>query len=521
MDNFIPMPPQENVAAVSPQTTVILASGIEWGNDYEHVRYYENGKTGCLAHVKEKAIHTFKQSAPVRWGELTYKGKGNESEFLKCNYIAFQNKPYTEEWYFGFVTRVEWLSDGSFKIYFEPDRFQNSFYDVVLQPCYVEREHVAKADDAVGANLVPENLETGEYIVNGSAGMGFGLMNYCLVASADENGVALEPELNQKIMSGLTYFNTVNFDVMKQKIQAYATSGNADAIVAIFQAPQLCFENSPREFSMHFPETLAGYTPKNKKLFQYPFSYLIVDAHDGSQYMYRLEYFKDQKISFYGQGVKLNIPSIYISPKNYKNEPTTNTPYGFVYSNFPSCAWTNDAYQAWLAQSQPIWDYQTKQQYIDTGKSVISTIANVLSGNFGKAIESSIGQTVSNFMFGENISAQMEQHDLIPPTAKGSATGSYIQTALFSNTIALKTMCVTPEMAKVIDDYFTMYGYATHRIKVPNITGRTNWNFVKTVNCGLHGTCVTDDINFLQSMFNKGVTFWHTDDVGNYGLSND
>ena len=43
MDSFIPMPSQSDVAAVSPQTTVILASGIESGNAYEHVRYYENG----------------------------------------------------------------------------------------------------------------------------------------------------------------------------------------------------------------------------------------------------------------------------------------------------------------------------------------------------------------------------------------------------------------------------------------------------------------------------------------------
>lgn len=521
MDTFIPMPPQTDVAAVSPQTTVILASGIEWGNDYEHVRLYDNGKAGCLAHVKEKAVVTFTQSTPVRWGELSYRGKGNESDVLKCNYIAFQNKPYTEEWYFGFVTRVEWLSDGSYRIYFEPDRFQNSFYGVTMQACYIEREHVAKADDVIGANLVPENLETGEYIINTSAGMGFGLMNYCLVASADENGATIEPEVSQKIMSGLTYFNTTDFNAIKTKIQNYSTSGNADAIIAIFQAPQLCFKNSPEDFPMKFPETLAGYTPKNKKLFHYPFSYLLVDAHDGTQYLYRLEYFKDHNISFKAQGVKLNIPSLYISPNNYKNEPTNNTPYGFIYSNFPSCAWTNDAYQAWIAQSQPIWDYQTKQQYIDTGKSVFSTIANVLSGNFGKAIDTAIGQTVSNFMFGENIASQMEQHDLIPPTARGTNSGSYVQTALFSNTIALKTMCVTNEMAKVIDDYFTMYGYATHKIKVPNITGRSSWNFVKTVNCGLHGSCVLDDINFLQSMFNRGVTFWHTDDVGNYALSND
>ena len=105
MDNFIPMPPQENVAAVSPQTEVILASGIEWGNDYEHVRYYENGKAGCLAHVREKAIHIFKQSAPVRWGEINLKTSVTQPFYarhkteipffrirliLKSNIIAFQ-----------------------------------------------------------------------------------------------------------------------------------------------------------------------------------------------------------------------------------------------------------------------------------------------------------------------------------------------------------------------------------------------------------------------------------------------
>lgn len=521
MENFIPMPSQTDVAAVSPQSTVILASGIEWGNDYEHVRLYNNGKAGCLAHVREKKVAEFTQSTPVRWGELSYRGQGNESDVLKCNYIAFQNKPYTEEWYFGFVTRVEWLSDGSYRIYFEPDRFQNSFYGITMQACYVEREHVAKANDKVGVNLVPENLETGEYIVNTAAGLGFGLMNYCLVASTDENGATIEPEISQNIMSGLTYYNTTDFDKIKTKIQAYVNSGNGDAIVSIFQAPELCFSTIQRDLNMLFPTTLAGYTPKNAKLFQYPFSYLLVDCHDGSQYMYRLEYFKEQKIAFKAAGVKLNTPSIYIYPVNYKNETTMNTPFAFIYSNFPTCAWTNDAYQAWLAQSQPIWDYQTKQQYIDTGKSVVSTIANVLSGNFGKAIDTAVGQTVSNFMFGENIAAQMEQHDLIPPTARGTNSGSYVQTALFSNTVNFKTMCITNEMAKVIDDYFSMYGYATHKIKVPNIKNRSSWNFVKTVNCGLHGACVLDDINFLQTMFNRGVTLWHTDDVGNYALNND
>lgn len=72
-------------------------------------------------------------------------------------------------------------------------------------------------------------------------------------------------------MSGLTYFNTTDFATMKQKIQAYAKSGNADAIVSIFQAPALCFSASPQNFTMAFPTTLAGYTPKIKNYFNIHF----------------------------------------------------------------------------------------------------------------------------------------------------------------------------------------------------------------------------------------------------------
>ena len=519
MDNFIPLPSQTNVAGVSPQTTVILASGIEWGNDYEHVRYYDNGKAGCLAHVRSKAVKTYTQSTPVRFGELSYRGKGNESDVLKCNYLAFQNLPYSEEWYFGFITRVEWMSDNSFKIFFEPDRFQNSFYGLKLKPCFVEREHVAKTDDVIGANLVPENIETGEYIVNSSAGLGFGLNNYYLVASADENGKNIEPEIDKNVMCGLTYYNTPTFSEIKEKIQTYINNGNGDAIVSIGQAPAICFGTTSRELNMSFPTTLAGYTPKNKKLFQYPYSYLLVDCHDGAQYTFNIEFFRDG-IKFNSQGIKLNMPAIWIYPENYKNEPTMGTPYGFTYSNFPLCAWTNDAYQAWLAQSQPLWDYQTKQQYLKTGQSFLGALGNLLGGNIGGAVESVATQAVNNFMYAEGIMAQMEQHDLVPPSAKGNLSGSYVNASLFSNTIAFKTMCVTNDMAKTIDNYFDMYGYAVHKVKTPNLTSRSSWNFVKTNNCGLHGTCVLDDINFLQAMFNRGVTFWHTDDVGNYGLEN-
>ena len=525
MDNFIPMPPQSDVAAVSPQTTVILASGIEWGNDYEHVRYYENGKAGCLAHVREKAIHTFQQSAPVRWGELTYKGKGNESDFLKCNYIAFQNKPYTEEWYFGFVTRVEWLSDGSFKIYFEPDRFQNSFYDVVLQPCYVEREHVDKKADLVGINLVPENLETGEYVDNASDArmLNLGEMQYCLSASADENGTNIVPVINQGILSGLTFVRKSDYRDLITSIQNYVNSGNGDAIVNVYQAPEACFKTDKSVYVQETvkPSTIDGYTPKNNKLYQYPYCYCLVNDGSGIQHTYNFEYGKNGELNFQVYGVMFNIPTIFVTPREYKNYGGLTSPFGFVANNFPQCAWTNDSYQAFLAQSAPLWDYSKKQNAISQIGNLAGGLVGALSGNLVAGAESIFNAATSTYALNENINAQKESHDMIPPTAKGNSSGSYVAAALFGSKIYCHVMSVTAQMAKTIDDYFTMYGYATHKIKVPNITGRSKWNFVKTVNCGLHGACVTDDINFLQAMFNRGVTFWHTDDVGNYGLSND
>ena len=46
-------------------------------------------------------------------------------------------------------------------------------------------------------------------------------------------------------------------------------------------------------------------------------------------------------------------------------------------------------------------------------------------------------------------------------------------------------------------------------VKIPNITGRTNWNFVKTVNCNITGDIPQEDVQTLKNMFDEGETFWH------------
>ena len=43
----------------------------------------------------------------------------------------------------------------------------------------------------------------------------------------------------------------------------------------------------------------------------------------------------------------------------------------------------------------------------------------------------------------------------------------------------------------------------------------------KTKNVIINGSMPVQDMATIKAMYNRGVRFWHTTDVGNYSLSND
>ena len=81
---------------------------------------------------------------------------------------------------------------------------------------------------------------------------------------------------------------------------------------------------------------------------------------------------------------------------------------------------------------------------------------------------------------------------------------------------------IKQEYAKVIDSYFSMFGYKVNELKVPNLYGRANWNYVKTIDCNFDGDIPQVDLNIIKTMFNKGVTLWHSPStMYNYDVNND
>lgn len=79
---------------------------------------------------------------------------------------------------------------------------------------------------------------------------------------------------------------------------------------------------------------------------------------------------------------------------------------------------------------------------------------------------------------------------------------------------------IKPEYVNKLTSFFKKYGYKLNEIKVPNLSTRKSWNYVQTQDCLITGNLNIDIIRKLQSIFDSGVTLWHTDDVGNYNLNN-
>ena len=79
------------------------------------------------------------------------------------------------------------------------------------------------------------------------------------------------------------------------------------------------------------------------------------------------------------------------------------------------------------------------------------------------------------------------------------------------------------EYIKIIDDYFTRFGYQINRVKKPNIYGRQYWNYIEigqNEDIG-YGEVPPKYMEIINNACRKGTTIWHShNDIGDYTLNN-
>lgn len=510
---------------ITPQTEIYLCAGVPFDNTYEHVRLLES---------TQDKLNYFNQFVISHMSGCMYQRQTNAINYMadydsiaSANYLYFRNIA-DGKYYFAFITSIEFANQNKSSITFEIDAFQTWFDKSALRECHVEREHVN--DDTFGKHIVPEGLDTGEYVSNGISDIT--TLTPVIVMGVSE---VLDNVQGQRMLdntyTGLTYYyaDKILSSRITEKINQYAESGKGDAIVSLFMYPKELLGISPNvtgsgwivddqttsitDFRIDNSfAPLNGYTPKNNKLYTYPYRVLTVYGSGSQAVEYRYEYFSSFNNMFTVFSTLGGSAPIVCVPNNYKgfnfalDEPAQMYPY-------PTCSWINDNYKNWFAQNQMGLNYQF---YSSAAQGAVGIVTNALSFNYGGAVNS----LMSVVDKGAQIMISNEQHKIIPDSARGTTASANAYFANGQHYLYAVAKCIRYDYAKRIDDFFSHYGYKVSDFKVPNVTGRKNWNFVKLVDCNINLTAPVEIVEKIKSVFLNGVTFWHTDDVKNYSLDN-
>lgn len=510
---------------VTPQGNIYLCK-TKLENDYKNQLTFTNA-TAQSTYFSGTVQKTYSNYTYVKKDNYV-QVSDNIDTIIDCNYMYYRNVGFTTKIYYCFITRMEYINENCTRIYFETDVFQTWQFQIEYKQSFVEREHVN--DDTVGLHTVPENLELGDFIINNVVEMDLRSNNFFICMGLSRYPIFPNIDLNDRlyggIYSGLFYVLFDDAISCSKFIQGMDEEGYGADIYTIFLIPtSLSFSNTWYTVSLGnqtniritavkkttsathmvtdkaitINTTLDSYTPINGKLKTYPYNYFYITNNAGADAIYRYEDFTNNTPTFDIDGIITTGCSIKLFPKNYKRTDTSTWKtkcynYGLVGNKYPTCSWQSDSYTNWLTQNGV-------NIAIDTG-------VNLAKIGVGLASGTGVG-TYSGTMGIVNTIQQVYQSQFLPMQTKGNTSAGDITASDEMMGFVGYQMSIKSEYAQIIDNYFSAYGYKINRIKVPNITGRTNWNYVKTINCNFDGNIPQSDLQIIKQIFDNGITLWH------------
>lgn len=517
----------------SPQTKIYITQNLGLSNDYRHTFWFDNVAEQTDFFLG-KVMKTFVNYTYVR-KNWSLKVNASVADAEKWSYLFFQNFP-TGRYYYYFITNVKYISDETVELELEMDVMQTYLFDYALQPSFVEREH--SATDNIGDNTIEEGLELGEFTCsNIFTPYAFDLLDIMVMSSVVLDGDSYNSANGGKfdgIYSGLAIYRAKNASALNTVLNDLNEAGKTDAIVTIWMYPRDLIETADdsADFSkvkeskvgssdFSFPvktTTVDSYVPKNNKLLTYPYNFLYAFNNQGGCAVYRIERFLDQVAEFALDGSIYPDGGVKMTPKNY-NGVGFNYDESLNITNFPTCAWNADSYKIWLAQNATSTAVGMSTNVISAVGGGALAIAGLATGNLAIAgVAGGFALSGINGILGQL--SQMSDKEVQPPQAQGGFS-STLNTAVGIQRIYLAQKSITRERAKIIDEFFTMYGYKTLRVKTPNRNVRESFTYTKTQGCLLAGSLCQEDARKIQSIYDNGVTFWQKNvAIGNYSASN-
>lgn len=534
---------------------IMICKNVKLEKDYKDVLDYTEANMVTLCTTK--AVASASDYSFIRKEKNTIQTSFAYSDALKCNYMAFQNTDYDSKWFFAFIDDVEYSNDGTARIKYTVDEF-STWYDYWNpQACFVEREHVN--NDTIGYNTIPEGIEFGDYVINTTGKVTTTLDSNLYIAMGTTKLPSNTPgvtgyKMYGKVYSGVTYLMFQNTESATKFVKAIDSMGqdSSSLILNVCTVPMKMFWNQFGDITWYTgdlgsetgisftplpnmttktldtvtfssPSALDGYSPKNNKLLCYPYNVFHISNNAGIEGEFRYEDFTNLAPVFNVVGTFSPSCSIMCFPTNYKRDSYDNSgyKYGIPVAKYPQGSWNSDNYTNWLVQN----GVNILGQRIDAPTShAIAGSLQAFTGAVTKQYDS-VGAG-----FGTMLGAVQEMYraSLTPNTVNGQINQGDLTCAIGKMSPTYYKMTIKQEYARMIDDFFSKFGYKINRLKLPNQVGRQNWNYVKigvTENIGYstnsNRSVPSASMEIINNIYRNGVTIWHShDNLGNYSLSN-
>ena len=448
--------------------------------------------------------------------------EGEYDDYIGYNYCMYKNKGFSSKWFYAFISNMRYENNNMISVDITTDVYQTWMFDFTLKKSFIERSHVAKTSDTLGAYTYPEGLETGDYIVY-SGDQDSSLLPDCVIV-----GCTIDTENSSQaqlhyitgcyngLFAGCGYYRFDNYDQLTSWL--YNSPWAQEGIVTMFMypsslAPLATGSNNKVEpsgtvttktYGISRISTLDGYTPKNKKCLCFPYCYIRLSNGVGTSNIYKQEVWTlgtNSEMKLQADAVLCPGGSIRIYPLNY-NGVANNYDEGFSLGKYPQLAWQVDLYTNWEVQNG-INIFGTPLTHTQAGVygGLTKGLLNLTSGNPVEAA-GNLGQVF-------NTMQEQYQHSMIPPAINGNINSGDVSAINGAMAFKFERCGIKSEFAHIIDNYFEMFGYKLNSVAVPNTTSRTKWNYIKTIDVNMIGDIPENDMQKLKDLYNRGFTIWH------------
>lgn len=278
----------------------------------------------------------------------------------------------------------------------------------------------------------------------------------------------------------------------------------------------------------------SGYkTVTESKLLMHPYTQLILDDFKGNRVNIKPEYISGSNLNITAKGSLGTSNLVSYGVQEYNNPSSIMSDImmdeSALINNTPNdIPVITDLLSAYLQGNRNSLQNQKSSiifnAEMNNARNFVNGVPDAMRGNLvGTSNHAmNIMQGTQNAIFDiQSIEAKQKDIANTPPSIAKMGTNSYYSFGNGYGGLYIIKKHIKDEYINKLTDFFNMFGYKLNEVKIPNFHTRRYWNFVQTKNCMIIASINNEDLQELKTIFDSGITFWHTDDVGNYSLDNE